>query len=73
MSGPVWRFEAKESGRCGVCLRPAEGLYLEGEVAGNALLPDRRVCAECFARFGTLVTAGESGARVPAPAYARRP
>ncbi len=73
MSGPVWRFESRRSGRCSVCLRPAEGLFVEGEVVDNALLPQRLVCSACFARWGELVTAGETGRHVPAPAYARRP
>ncbi|GEM_PF-750063 len=73
MSGPVWRFESKRSGRCSVCLQPAEGLFVEGEVVDNAHLPQRLVCRGCFARWGELVTAGEAGRHVPAPAYARRP
>ncbi|HPW56445.1 MAG: hypothetical protein KA072_07670 [Thermoanaerobaculaceae bacterium] len=73
MSGPVWRFESKRSGRCGVCLRPAEGLYVEGEVTDNGHRPARLVCADCFGRWGALVTAGEAGKHVTAPAYARIP
>ncbi|MGV8039286.1 MAG: hypothetical protein AB2L07_04180 [Thermoanaerobaculaceae bacterium] len=73
MSGPVWRFESKQSGRCGVCLRPADGLYVEGEVAENSHLPTRLVCSACFGRWGTLVTAGEAGTHVTAPGYARKP
>lgn len=71
MSGPVWRFEAKIEGRCSVCLRPAEGLYVEGEVADNGLHPARKVCAACIERWGSLVTAGDAGTHVQAPAYAR--
>lgn len=73
MSGPVWRFEAKRSGHCSVCLRPAQGMFVEGEVAGNSHLPTRLVCGDCFGRWGALVTAGEAGADVTPPAYARRP
>lgn len=71
MSGPVWRFEADVKGGCDVCLRSAQGLFVEGEVADNALTPARIVCASCYERFNELVVGGEQGAHGISPAYAR--
>jgi hypothetical protein len=70
MSGPVWRFDAEQEGRCEVCLRLSKGLFLEGEVRDNTLEPVRAVCTGCMRTTAGLVVTGESGSRVAAPAYA---
>jgi hypothetical protein len=73
MAGPVWRHEPSSSGTCEACLREVTGLFVEGEVDGNALHPGRKVCADCYGRSHELIVGGELGSHVTAPAYARRP
>ena len=73
MAGPVWRFESSRKGSCSSCFRQVAGMYIEGEVEDNQLLPCRGVCHECYQHSPALVVGGQSGARVVAPAYARRP
>jgi hypothetical protein len=70
MAGPVWRFDQSREGFCDSCLRRREGLFVEGEVAGNELHPVRLVCSECISGMGPFVIAGEVDGRVPGPAYA---
>jgi hypothetical protein len=45
-------------------------MYVEGEVADNALQPVRLVCRECISGLGEWVISGEVDGRVPGPAYA---
>ena len=71
MSGPVWRFEKDQSGTCDVCLRPATGVFREGDVSDNTLSSQRLVCPDCMRRWNPLVVGGELGRKSHAPAYAR--
>ncbi len=70
MAGPVWKFNESAKGACDSCLRPSEGLYVEGEIVDDSLVPTRQVCRDCFERFTRLVVRGEAGRRAVAPAYA---
>jgi hypothetical protein len=73
MAGPVWRLDASRTSTCTVCFRQMQGVFVEGEVAGNELTPLRTVCRDCFERSPELVVSGEAGGRVAAPAYGRKP
>ena len=70
MAGPVWKFSENAKGVCDYCLRPNEGMFLEGEIADDSLAPIRQVCGDCFQRFTRLVVRGEVGGHAVAPAYA---
>jgi hypothetical protein len=71
VSGPVWQFESNLEATCDECRRRREGMFVEGEVVDNVLLPGRQVCSDCFTRWQPYVVAGEVGRRAPGPAYAR--
>ena len=70
MAGPVWKFNESAKGVCDYCLRPSEGMFVEGKIADDSLVPSRQVCRECFERFMRLIVRGEVGRHVVAPAYA---
>ena len=70
MAGPVWKFDESAKGVCEFCLRPSEGMFVEGEITDDSLVPIRQVCRDCFARFTRLVVRGEIGGHAAAPAYA---
>ena len=70
MAGPVWQFDAERAGICDSCLRRCTGMFVEGEVADNALEPVRLICPDCISRMGRLVVSGEIGSQAKAPAYA---
>jgi hypothetical protein len=72
MSGPVWRYESGTEASCAVCLRTVTGVFVEGEVADNALQIGRRVCPDCYHRLTGMLVGGELGVQAPGPAYARR-
>ncbi|MFI5143531.1 MAG: hypothetical protein ACHQQS_13560 [Thermoanaerobaculales bacterium] len=70
MAGPVWKYDEGAKGVCDFCLRAVEGMFLEGEIADDSLVPIRRVCRDCFERSTKLVVRGEVGGHAVAPAYA---
>jgi len=70
MAGPVWKYDENAKGVCDSCLRLSQGMFVEGEIADDSLVPIRRVCRDCFERFTNLVVCGETGGHAVAPAYA---
>jgi len=72
MGGPVWRFDRTASGTCTVCGQEAKGLFVEGEVADNALHPTRQACRVCYERNQRFLVTGEAGRHTAGPAYAHR-
>jgi len=45
-------------------------MFVEGEVADNALEAVRLICPDCISSMKALVVSGEIGGRAKAPAYA---
>jgi hypothetical protein len=70
MAGPVWKYDDSAKGVCDFCLRTSEGMFVEGEISDDALVPVRRICRDCFERSTRLVVRGEVGSHAVAPAYA---
>jgi hypothetical protein len=73
MAGPVWRFDPEREGICDSCLRRSKGMFVEGEIAANALELVRQVCPACISTMNELVVSGEAGGHARSPAYAHDP